>query len=131
MVLILSFKIKAKTLVECMSYIIMKKVPEFFEQSIFEWSRKLCWKKVTIPYKIQRTIDTQPTGGLNLGCIKSLRKGVEELQKRKQGFFPSSTTVARAARKLEGHVIDEYGFSIDKITMPHGPVYLFDIHNII
>jgi hypothetical protein len=86
---------------------------------------------VTQAYKIQRTIDTQPTGGLNLSCIESIRKGVEVLQKREQGFMPSSSTVARVAKRLEIHAVNQYGFDIHERTTLHGPVYSFNIYNVI
>jgi hypothetical protein len=124
-------KIKAKALVESIFIFLLNKYPEYFQDTLLESCRKYCRQNVTVPYKIQRTIDTQPTGGLNLGCIESIRKGVEELQKREQGFIPSCQTVARVAKALERHAVDEYGFTINEAATIHGPVYSFDAYNII
>jgi hypothetical protein len=124
-------KKKAMALVDCVFTVLAKNYPEYFEQALLVSSRKFCRTRVTMAYKLQRTIDTQPTGGLNLGCIDSLQKGIEELEKRSQGFLPSGSTVALCAKQLESHAVAEYGFYIHKVDTRHGPVYSFDIPNLI
>jgi hypothetical protein len=64
-------KKKAKALLDCIFTILALKFPEYFDDALMESSRKYCRSWVTIAYKLQRTIDTQPTGGLNLSCIEA------------------------------------------------------------
>jgi hypothetical protein len=124
-------KSKTRALVGGISSYLLNEYPEHFEDVMMEANRKFTRDNVTLAYKIQQTIDTQPTGGLNLACIDSIRKGVEELPKSKQGFFPSSSTVAIAAKQLEMHAVNEHGFNIMQTDTVHGPVYAFNIHNLI
>jgi hypothetical protein len=124
-------KSKAKALVVGISSYLLKEYPEYFHDAMLDANRKFARENVTKAFKIQRTIDTQPTGGLNLSSIDSIRKGVEELPKSKQGMIPSSSTVAIAAKQLEMHAVLEHGFSIEQTDTVHGPVYCFNIHNLI
>jgi hypothetical protein len=86
---------------------------------------------VTCAYKFQRTIDTQPTGGLNYGSIESIRKGVEELSCYEIGSIPSSATIPRCARQLERHAAIEDGLEIQEQSTAPGPVFSFKIFNFI
>jgi hypothetical protein len=124
-------KSKARALVGGISSFLLKEYPDYFQDVMLDANQKFARDNVTKAYKIQQTIDTQPTGGLNLSSIDSIRKGVEELPKSKQGMIPSSSTVANAAKQLEMHAVLEDGFSIQQTDTVHGPVYCFDIHNLI
>jgi hypothetical protein len=72
-------KTRAEALVRCVFHVMMNLYPELFKDILMKESRAFLRKHVMHAYKIQRTIDTEPTGGLNYGSIEGIRKGVEEL----------------------------------------------------
>jgi hypothetical protein len=53
------------------------------------------------------------------------------VKKSEQGFLPSGSTVGKCAKQLELHATSEYQFDIKQVDTIHGPVYSFDIHNLI
>jgi hypothetical protein len=123
---------RAEALVKCIFQVLAKEYPDLFKDVLVKECRRAFMREhVTRAYKFQRTIDTQPTGGLNYGSIEGIRKGVEELSCYEIGSIPSSATIARCARQLESHAATEYGLEIhEELTAP-GPVFSFEIYNFI
>ena len=59
-------KMKAKALVDYLFKVILKQHATYFEDAMIVKNRQFCRDNVMLSYKIQQTIDTQPTGGLNV-----------------------------------------------------------------
>ena len=124
-------KTMCTALVQCIFRVLALKYPEYFSEILLAESILFLPSKITLPYKFQRTIDTQPTGGLNYESCNSIRSGVEELRKHQMGIIPCGTTIARTARKLEQHAASEHGLAIEQTTTNHGPVFSFEFYNLI
>ena len=124
-------KTMCTALVQCIFRVLALKYPEYFSEILLAESILFLRRKVTLPYKFQRTIDTQPTGGLNYESCNSIRSGVEELRKHQMGIIPCGTTIARTAQKLEQHAASEHGLAIEQTTTNHGPVFSFEFYNLI
>jgi hypothetical protein len=121
-------KTRAEALVRCVFHGMMKLYPDLFKDALMKESRAFLRKHVMHAYKIQRTIDTVPTGGLNYGSIEGIRRGVEELSRYECGVLPSTATIARCARQLEMHASTVQGLEIIEKKTDHGPVFSFDIY---
>jgi hypothetical protein len=65
-------KTRAEALVRCMFRVLAKEYPELFKDVLIQECRNYIRQHVTHAYKFQRTIDTQPTGGLNYGSIEGI-----------------------------------------------------------
>jgi hypothetical protein len=124
-------KTRAGALVQCIFRVLVKEYPEVFKDVLLKECRSFMRENVTWAYKFQRTIDTQPTGGLNYGSIEGIRKGVEGLCTYEMGSIPSSATIARCVRQLEHHAAFDYGLVIHETTTEPGPVFSFEIYNFI
>jgi hypothetical protein len=124
-------KTRAEALVLCIFQVLANEYPELFKDILIKESRKFLRKHVTHAHKFQRTIDTQPTGGLNYGSIEGIRKGVEELSRCEVGIIPSYSTIARCARELEAYASESHGLTINERQTDHGPVYYFEFYNFI
>jgi hypothetical protein len=122
-------KTRAEALILCVFHVLADQYPELFKDVLMRESRSYIRRHVTKPYKFQRTIDLNPTGGLNYGSLEGIRKGVEELSKYQMGVIPSTSTIARTARKLELHAANDHGLVVLQSSTPHGPVFSFEIHN--
>jgi hypothetical protein len=91
-------KSRAEALVRAIFQVLAKEYPELFNDILITECRRFLRQNVTQAHKFQRTIDLQPTGGLNYGSIEGIRKGVEELSRCEVGIIPSYSTIARCAR---------------------------------
>ena len=118
-------------LVQCLFQVLVVKHPEYFTQILLEESTKYLRSQVFLAYKFQRTIDMHATGGLNYESCNSIRSGVEELAKGKQGIIPCGTTISRSAKELEKHAAEEHGLAIQTSMTQHGLVFSFEINNVI
>jgi hypothetical protein len=121
-------KSRAEALVCAIFQILAMEYPELFNEVLIRECRKFLRQNVTHAHKFQRTIDLQPTGGLNYGSIEGIRKGVEELSRCEVGVIPSYSTIARCARELESHATNSHGLGIMESQTIHGPVFSFDFN---
>jgi hypothetical protein len=88
----------AEALVMCVFNVLRRNFPSEYQTIVLKESAMLLRREKMKAYKFQRTIDEQPTGGLNYGSIESIRKGVEEIPKYEMGVIPSSTTIKSAGK---------------------------------
>jgi hypothetical protein len=121
----------AEAIVSCVFHVLNNKIPSKYQSIVLNESAMILRREKMKPYKFQRMIDEQPTGGLNYGSIESIRKGVEEIPKYKMGVIPSITTIKRARKELEIHTAEDYGLMIIEESMIHGLVFTFPLHKLI
>jgi hypothetical protein len=91
-------KSRAEALARCVFHGMMNLYLDLFKDILLKESRAFLRKHVMHAYKIQRTIDTEPTGGLNYGSIERIRREVKELSRYECGVLPSSSTIPQCAR---------------------------------
>lgn len=120
-------KTKAKALVMCLFVHFLQQCPDLFEDTMTQESRKLLRREVFLPWKFQRTIDPEGTGGLNCECLNGIGTGVEGPHKHTVGLTPEGSTVAATARKLESHASADHGLDTHETRNEHGPSFRFDM----
>jgi hypothetical protein len=80
----------AEALVGCVYNVIHEKFPSEFGNPLMKESALFIRRKKLKDWKFQKTINIQPTGGLNYCSIESIQKYVEEIPKYKTDMIPSS-----------------------------------------
>jgi hypothetical protein len=120
-------KTLAEALVGSLFGNLSEKFPCEFGNPLMKASSMLIRRQKLKEWKFQRTIDIQPTGGLNYCSIESIRKYVEEIPKYRIGMIPSSTTIKATTKELEQHATFDFGLEIMEETTIHGHVFKFSI----
>ena len=120
-------KTRAKALTLCLFRVLYQRYPELFRESLISESRLFLRREVFLPWRFQRTIDLEGSGGLNYQCLNSIRAGVERLKRNEVGLIPEASTVAQAAKLLEKHAADDHQLSIEEFANSHGPNFRFNL----
>ena len=109
----------------------MSSKPELFKDPILEEARIYLRRSVFQPWKFQKSIDINAAGGLNYESCNSIRRDVEELEKRSFGVIPHGSTIAKSGKILEKHAIAKYGLNVIVDNTPHGPSLRFDLDTVL
>ena len=83
---------------------------------LVDGAKRYLKKEVFHPWKYQRLIDSEASGGMNYKCLDLMRSKVEGLPKNGVGLFPSGSAVALTAKALEAHACSSFGLDIQTTT---------------